>query len=146
MNEDSPMPAVLLAVAVSGAAIAFFLTPVMRFAPLWLTVPAGIAAGVGLAIWFLGFDLGFPAKWEKLWFAIHLAGVTGLIIAFKFMVDDANANDRRCAVLQADMLSEKPKRSDSRDLFTTLQCRPQGDALPQFSKLSSPPAKAGDGS
>ncbi len=49
------------------------------------------------------------------------------------------AHDRQCEALQSDMLSARPRRSDSKDLFVALGCRPQGSgnvfAKPQTSAL-----------
>jgi hypothetical protein len=68
------------------------------------------------------------SKWPQLagWLSAMLfaagAGLTGLT-GFKSDI----ANDRRCLALQRDILSARPRRSDSPDLFQALGCRPQGE-------------------
>jgi len=46
------------------------------------------------------------------------------------------SNDARCLVIQSDMLSANPRRSDDAVLFTALGCRPQGGG-----SVFAPPTK-----
>jgi hypothetical protein len=64
-------------------------------------------------------------------------------------IDASAANDHRCLAIQHDMLSARPRRADSPDLFQALGCRPQGEgsvyALPRSRPTpGSPPSTPPD--
>lgn len=58
-----------------------------------------------------------------------LALLSFIITAFSVVVDyrQDKANNRRCLVIQRDMLSAQPRRADGPDLFQALGCRAQGE-------------------
>jgi hypothetical protein len=77
-------------------------------------------------------------KAAKLQFLPHACGwISGLLfIAGAILLGlgaqrVVNANSPRCAALQSDMLLVKPKRSDSGELFKTLNCQSQGSGAVQ---------------
>lgn len=76
--------------------------------------------GIFLSIVLLlpAFVLGFAS------IILFFAGSATFAANFEF--SDGN-NDRRCLAIQRDMLSARPRRSDSPDLFQALGCRPQGE-------------------
>lgn len=43
----------------------------------------------------------------------------------------ARDNDRRCAVIERELLRGTPRRDDLADMFQAFGCRPQSDALPR---------------
>lgn len=56
--------------------------------------------------------------------------VGGLVIYEGAAADkDIQANIARCAVIQQDMLSVAPRRTDGADLFQALGCKPHGDGI-----------------
>lgn len=66
--------------------------------------------------------------------ALIVSGAALIGTVAPFLKRDAT-NDKRCLAIQRDMLSARPRRSDSPDLFQALGCRPQGEgsvyALPR---------------
>lgn len=73
--------------------------------------------------------------WQRmLALAVSIAAVLGASAAcvsayldWKGVTPSTTANERRCLAIQLDMLSARPRRADSPDLFQALGCRPQGD-------------------
>ena len=85
--------------------------------------------------------LASPTKGRRA--ALLFPLIAGLIGAFYFVIagfsdaeNSVRANDRRCAAVQRDLLSARPRRSDAADLFQALGCRPRGEA-----PVYAPPTK-----
>jgi hypothetical protein len=56
-----------------------------------------------------------------------IAFLCASVVSVQTIDPGSAANDARCVALQADFLSAKPKRPDSREMFEALKCRPQGE-------------------
>ncbi|MFN3676685.1 MAG: hypothetical protein ACK4TC_11960 [Sphingomonas pseudosanguinis] len=55
-----------------------------------------------------------------------LAFIIGALLSADRIDCDAAFNASRCQALQSDFLSAHPRRADSREIFDSLKCRPQG--------------------
>jgi len=72
--------------------------------------------------------------WRKLinWMPVFLEIISGIFFIFGALASadridpDSQFNLARCLALQNDFLNAHPRRSDSREIFDTLKCRPQG--------------------
>ncbi|PTQ61014.1 hypothetical protein C8J26_1332 [Sphingomonas aurantiaca] len=64
--------------------------------------------------------------------------IGGLVFGAELIFDATQVhteNQRRCMIIQSDMLSAKPKRSDAADIFQALGCVPQpvaGEEVPRL--------------
>lgn len=113
-----------------GMAVTFSLSgPLLAFVPAPSLYTMGLIAG---GIVFCGhWAFRYLADWDG---KVMMVVAIGLVVLSGFAaqplideaVSDSRANDRRCLVIQRDMLSSKPKRDDSADLFQALGCRPHG--------------------
>lgn len=118
----------------AAVVIGYFAQGEMAFAnPVHL---ATIGLGAGLAIIFAHSVALADAGKGKVATAIAvcLAIAIGAFITYEGGVADAaiQANIRRCAAIQHDMLAAVPHREDGPDLFQALGCKPQGDGDVHF--------------
>ena len=118
----------------AAVVIGFFAQGEIAFAnPVHL---AAIGLGAGLAIIFAHSVALADAGKGKVatMIAVLLAVAVGSLVTFEGGVADAaiQANIRRCALIQQDMLAASPSRNDGPDLFQALGCKPQGDGTVHF--------------
>jgi hypothetical protein len=120
------------AAAVVAATFAYFSAPLLAFADAGVVAGAGSLFGVGAAGAWLALRQRWGLWWQSTYTAAALAG--GLLLAYEIThtVASYGHNQERCATIQGDMLSPRPRRSDGPDLFQALGCRPQGGANVQF--------------
>lgn len=126
-NEHRPFTQ-LLPIFTTGAAIAVVGSgPLLRFVDpvtVW-TVALGLAAAVIINL--LTEQEGLERWQQVLAWAFMTSACAVIIWTTSDWIAAARANDRRCLAIQRDMLSARPRRSDSPDLFQALGCRPQGE-------------------
>lgn len=127
--EPEVIAAIDKALATMAVISAFALAPLLPFAD-----PISIASGgswfaLGAALRFFG-PL-FPARWSIVSALIgagfFVAAAVVIVPAAQDARNNARANARRCAALQADMLSSAPLRANDADVFQALGCKPQGE-------------------
>lgn len=116
------------ALLVGAAVFAYFLQPVLRFMPYYRAYEGAGILAMGLILSRVAFK--FERDALGLFLGLFAVG-TGLY----FLNDGIEAamasglrNDQRCAIIEQDMLSEKPSRPDLPDLFNALGCRAQGQS------------------
>lgn len=95
----------------------------------WPFVPR-LALLVGLMAAIIAVECAFENA--RTWRTVQITGaVSVLVIGAIFglaMFDTLRAqefNQRRCLSIEKDMLSARPRRNDSHDLFSALGCKPQ---------------------
>lgn len=128
---------------VIGAMVAWFSQPMLRFVdPDWLAGSATLLAAGSAAVYL---DLANEG-WKKttyLWMVMAIVGAGLLWWTWSQALGVTAMNDRRCAVIERDMLSAQPIRSDGPDLFQALGCRPRVDVPVNIPRLETPaPARA----
>jgi hypothetical protein len=114
-----------------------FFSPVLRFAPLPLSLLFGVL--VGSAIMAAYWGTIYLGRWDgKIWAGaaviLGLASLTAGLALHRVAMAGARSNAARCYAIQVDMLSAHPRRSDSPDLFQALGCQPSGNG-----GVSAPP-------
>jgi hypothetical protein len=110
------------------AIIAFVASPIIKFCSPEGLLVCGFTFAVGIFLITIGLLLNDKAdysKTSKLGFATALGGFVGMIVVFMFAMTAAQRTDFQCGLLERDMLSLKPSRSDAHDLYAALQCRQQ---------------------
>ncbi len=107
--------------------VGFTVSPLLRFAdPTRLAISGAILGLCLIATYMIAFS-DFAEPW---WSILSYGAAAVALVAFWTLYDAgdaARANDRRCLAVQRDMLSARPRRADSPDLFQALGCRPQGE-------------------
>lgn len=152
MNEHPAVQAYTLPTLIVAATVGYSAAPILRFADADGLAALGLLLGLGIANTVLAASDRMQPNWGatkrhkyKEQFA-HLT-ILGSMIGLGWLVIEAyghyQANERRCASIQADMLSPKPRREDGADLFQALSCRPQGDSTIQFLKTPAGPVSPG---
>jgi hypothetical protein len=116
--------AMIIVYAFSGPLLEYVSAPELHF--------LGIL--VGLIVYSGHWASIYRGDWDAkvmLFVAVVLLVITAVIYApiISSAINDDAANDRRCLVIQRDMLSAKPRRDDGPDVFQALGCRPQGDGI-----------------
>jgi hypothetical protein len=102
---------------------------------------AGVGGLLGLAV--LAYHTVYIREGADryLWLSVALtAGLTGgiaMIGEMMTIMDNARANDTRCADIQHDMLAAQPRRTDGPALFYALGCSPQGQQRVAFTAATS---------
>jgi len=104
----------------------------LRFAnPVYLFIAASaIAIGIGFGcatiLWSPQQAKSETQFHATIFFAVlSLAGLVGLIAVACDATMNSSRFDYQCSLLMKDMLSLKPTRDDSKDLYDALACRPQ---------------------
>lgn len=121
---------------ITAAAVgAYFAAPVLKFVnPFSLYIGGtAVSLGSGLLVW--GMVVGDASKMVRtsaIGIALAAIGVAGLCFLAIPAQEVSLHLDRQCQILEADMQRLRPARPDSRELFTSLQCRPQGLATLQL--------------
>ncbi len=115
---------------IAGAAVlAFFTGPLLPLVDpnMLLLEGALFATGVG-CLWN-----GPNTAYERM---VAFFGIASLISALALgtyllvpVANDMGTNARRCVVYEIDMISPKPRWTNSRDLFQALGCRPQSSKV-----------------
>ncbi|WP_146168783.1 hypothetical protein [Sphingomonas aurantiaca] len=121
----------LRALFVFVAVVAYTVSPVLKYADIRWTVLAAAIGGIGVQLMMLG---------SKSWIGMigSLLMIGGLVFGAELIFDATQVhteNQRRCMIIQSDMLSAKPKRSDAADIFQALGCVPQpvaGEEVPRL--------------
>lgn len=114
-------------VIVFAAVFSFFASPLLRFADLSMLASLGSLMGVLAAVVWIAVKNDAEPKWATT-ACVVIAGIVFLLIVWvlNVAIATASSNSVRCAALQTDMLSVKPRRSDSAALFQALGCVPKG--------------------
>jgi hypothetical protein len=103
------------------AVVAYTITPVLKYSDTLLTVLAAGTGGIGVQLMMVGRKTGMGL--------IGCVLMIGGLVWGADLIFDATqaeiANQKRCLPIEADMLSEKPKRNDNADVFQALGCVPQ---------------------
>ena len=110
-----------------GAVAAYFFSPVQKFADWSMLYMIGSLLCVSLLIATLARVRTGPVI-QYVWVGVSFA-ISAVLFYFvgSQALSRSNWNDRRCLVLQDAMLRPGPNtRSDIADVFTAMQCRPQG--------------------
>lgn len=120
--------------------------PLATFADPWRLLVAGFAAGWAIIAGYCENFLDGVAKVVALIVAILFVGWAGNTISE--VVRDAKAasemNDRRCLLIEVEMMRGSPRRSDLPDMFQAFKCRPQTNAMPRR-PAPLPPVSSPDG-
>ena len=119
---------------IAGIIVAFGYQPLLRF--LSPTIQGTL---------FLALAIGAAALYES-WIAETRAGTTagfvlGCAAAVVFVPmavyslsltrQASLANDRRCLIIEREMMRGEPRRDDLPDMFQAFGCRPQTDIMPR---------------
>lgn len=114
---------------IAGAIIvAFFVSPSLKYYDPIILYIGGMALALGVFLVNYAISLAEFKDFRRV--TILGTSLTGIafigLIGGSIPAQSLSAHlDAQCAILQMDMLSLKPARSDSRELFSALGCRPQ---------------------
>ena len=114
---------------IAGAIIvAFFASPSLKYYDPIILYIGGMALALGVFLVNYAISLSEFNNFKR----VTIIGTSLTGIAFISLIGGAipaqslsTHLDAQCAILQTDMLSLKQARSDSRELFSALGCRPQ---------------------
>lgn len=130
MDSQHPIErAFFAAVAVIAATFAFFVSPVLRFAPANSLQLAGLGVGVGAAGLWLAMNGDWGKRWQLLYGVPALASMVWMTTIVVGAGETSIANDARCLAIQRDMLSAHRRMADGPNVFQALGCRPQGNGM-----------------
>ncbi|WP_442679877.1 hypothetical protein ACSBM8_01315 [Sphingomonas sp. ASY06-1R] len=120
-------------VAIGGALAAFLVSPLLKFAnPVALAI-AGLLAGMGLlGLYNARVVSGVKPVAEKLAWCFLFAGGCAAAFALVYAQEASSQLDRYCRVLQSRLIQadrEHKALGNAKDVFQTLQCRPQGEVF-----------------
>lgn len=111
---------------VAGAAVfAFFAQPVLPFAdPLDVFCAGGIFACVVVLVWT--HSLQATTQSRQIFLSLVITAAM-LLVIFQLIpaVEQAEANDRRCRLLEQEMIASTGRRVEIAALFSAVKCRPQ---------------------
>jgi hypothetical protein len=115
----------------------FLLTPLVSLAePIELLV-ASLVGATSLQVTAL-YAPFTPPKWVPLavvggflGIALPLCGVAVLVLS------RVETNDRRCRIIETEMMRGMPRRTDLPEMFQAFGCRPQTDMMPRRPAVSS---------
>lgn len=141
-QQDFALRTAGAAILMTAAALAFFMAPLLRFYNPGLFATAGGAFIAGAMYIWISWRLDFHKSWSGVSYFIFAATVAQLAYLTYDACKASESNDARCRVIQHDMLSANPIRSDGPDLFAALQCRPTGDESVSVSAKPVPPKRA----
>lgn len=136
MNDEVTRRQQRLMTHVSGLlagafALAYFCQPLMKFAhPGGLSL-GGVLIGLGILAFYLSYVV---FRWENLGVALMALGllVGGLFVVGICWVQAyqvSRENDKHCAIIERDMLSQHPGMNDDGARFQALMCRPTGSGI-----------------
>ncbi|MEP9401065.1 hypothetical protein [Sphingomonas sp. VNH70] len=114
--------------------LAWFSAPLIRYADAVELARCGLSAFV-IVLALERAHRGRTRRVRQLAAGMFL-GATVMTVLFATQIfvqarELAWHNDRRCRVMEAEMLRGSPRRGDLPDMFQAFGCRPQGDAMPR---------------
>jgi|GEM_PF-4140606 len=115
-------------------ALAWFSAPLIRYADAVALARCGICAFLVI----LTLERSHRARSALVRQVARGAffGATAMTVIFTWQLSSAartmaRDNDRRCAVIERELLRGTPRRGDLADMFQAFGCRPQSDAMPK---------------
>ena len=131
---------IAIALGAAWAVLAFMWGPVLTLvqpAPLAIS---GVLFAIAIAVGIVSHRLNWEGALDMI-APLAMGLACGVLQPAIYDVAVAqSANSRRCEAIQKDMLSARPRRSDSVDLFQALGCRPQGQG-----NVYAPPVRKASG-
>ena len=143
-DSGKNIPSEYFLVGVIGIIYAWLSGPLVRYAnPAYLF---STASWITVTIVSLIFARSGSSKhWRALFGFAFLASSLNLVQSLYWGTETlkarSKANDERCQIIQDDMLSARPRRSDGPALFQALACQPKGPGKVGFAPVK-PPAPA----
>jgi hypothetical protein len=121
-------------IVVVSAVTAYFIGPLLRLTDEGTVASFGVMLGGGAAGWWLAIHESWSRPWKVVYFLMALVGLVFLTLHVTSALPVYQANLRRCANIQREMLLPQPRRGDLPDIYQALGCHPQGMDDIQFPK------------
>lgn len=120
---------------IASIAVVWGLSALSGFAPPSVWAVVGLSAGLAV----LTVDTLHRFKHTRtgqislatLGAILALTTITLGFYQLTFAMQMSDVNDRRCRVIELEMLRGKPRRDDLADLFQAFRCRPQSTLMPR---------------
>jgi hypothetical protein len=125
VSDHPTVRAFTTGVLVLAVTWAFFATPLLRFADAGMLALCGALLGAGAAGAWIAAGMGWGRRWE--WPAIAAAIVGVICTGWQLNVASSHyeANLKRCAAIERDMLAASPRRADGPAIFEALHASPR---------------------
>ena len=136
--SDKAESSFVAAAVVFAALVGYTFAPQTRFVDPGIFAVAGAFAGLSAGGLWASRGSSWGRTYEMVNMALGVAAVTVLGSQCNRAINRSQQNDERCWVLQRDMLSAAPQRTDDAAIFQALGCQPK-DAM-QISFPANPAA------
>lgn len=114
---------------------AFCVQPLLPLVePIWF-LNGGLALGLGCAFFLTSY--GNDARTMRSYWGSGIITIAGLVILTSVVTKAearSEANQKRCILIEQDMLSKNPSLANGPDIFQALGCRPQTGILPAIER------------
>lgn len=116
-------------IALGGVLVAFFISPLLKFANPVVLAAASAVAGLGLlGLYNARVVQGVKPVAEKVALLLIILGGGATVVALVFAAETSVSVDAYCANVQLRMIEAARQGvplGDTKDVFQTLQCRPR---------------------